>query len=108
MISLHHIDPEFQHDYPSPEHLQALHDKFAKAIAHNYAAAKNLLWSNAIKLANGGELPSDEEIRERATEIVTKDGVSHLLWDHPKIKLGDSVDMSYEIASIDPPLGEKP
>lgn len=114
MISLLHFDspgpvfhgPDidaFQADHGLPQDVIDMQSQMAKAIAHNYNAAKATLWKHAMTLANGGVLPSHAEIKERAQEVTTVGGVTHLLWDHPPIEMGDDVDMDYCIASIDKP-----
>lgn len=111
MISLLQFDPvfhgpdidAFQEEHGLPASLLALEAKLAKVMAHDYNAAKATLWKHAMALANGGEMPSHAEIKERAQEVTTVGGVTHLLWDHPPLEMGDDVDMDYCIASIDKP-----
>lgn len=115
MISLIHFEPHgpvfhgpdidaFQEEHGLPPEDQEMFDQMKLLLSKNWAAAKNLLWKHAMMIACGGELPPDEEIAARANEVITKDGVHHLLWDHPPFGVGDDIDMDFCIASIDPPL----
>ena len=83
-------DPPVKTDYPD----------FEIAAEADFEQTKYVLWKNAIMLVNGGELPSEEEIAARATEIILKGGSALLLWDHPPREEGDPFDTDYIIASI--------
>lgn len=93
-----------QKEFGMPPDIQEAYQQMQQALAHNYAKTKDILWKHAMILANGGTMPTDDEVREKAQQVVTKQGVTHLLWDHPLINPGDYVDMSYCIASIDNPV----
>lgn len=104
MISLLSDFPLFDDDPVDVAFPQDTLKKFQQALSHDYAKTKRTLWKHAIMLANGGTMPPHEEVDQRALEVVTKQGVTYLLWDHPPINPGDAVDMSCCIASIKKPL----
>ena len=87
---------------PSPNIGEMFH-KIEKALVLNHQNTKDALWRIAILLANGGTMPDLDEIKRRATQIIDKEGTTYLLWDHPPIKQGDSVDLNYAIAELKKP-----
>lgn len=97
-LPLPDYDPEDVAFSPSPQEIESL---IAKALSRNYEKTKNLIFRHAMTIANGGVMPTDDEIRRNAQQVVSKDGTVRLLWGHPPIKPGDEVDLSYEIATIE-------
>lgn len=116
MISLTQFEPfGFSRRAPVPEEMEsglssaAIEEAYQKLhqlkqdIASNFEKTKAFLWKRAIMLENGGVMPPDDEIRKRATNVVTTEGTHYLLWDHPPIKPGDTVNKAYAIASLKKP-----
>lgn len=77
------------------------------SLAHTITEAHldlvNTVFATAILRANGGVLPTDEEIDKWSNTMIAADGTYHLLWKAPAMNAGDPVDMSYVIASVPPP-----
>lgn len=102
MISL--LPPD---DFTPPPLPGTLLDQLNKLVAHDWEAARDLLWRHAMTFNNGGVMPDEETIREMAHTVIAHDGTHHLLWGHPPIEEGDEIDMDYCIADITPPFHGK-
>jgi hypothetical protein len=94
---------DFHSPHRLPPTVEESYQQLLKALAHNYEKTKALIWKQAMIIANGGTPPSPEEVKRRATQIIDKEGTTYLLWDHPPIKQGDSVDLNYAIAELKKP-----
>ena len=97
-----HVDA-LQEEYGPPADIVEMFYNMEKALLLNYQKTKDFLWKLALTAANGGTMPDMDEIKRRSTQIVDTDGTTHLLWDHPPIKPGGLVNMSYCIASLKKP-----
>ena len=100
MIGLH--ENYLPHKYPAPKSSPEA-DNLTNAIVKEYQKLVELTFRAAIIEKCGGVLPSVEEMAARGKCVVTSDGKRLLLWDHPPLELGEKVDMSYVIASVEPP-----
>lgn len=88
------------HEKTINDHIMSL----AHTITEEHLSHVENVFALAILKANDGVLPTDEEIDAWSNTLIGADGTYHLLWKAPKMEAGDKVDMSYVIASVEPPV----
>lgn len=78
---------------------------------HPPSQTANEKWQNHVSLVFckailevHGSMPTDEELSKWCRTLITADGTHHLAWKAPDWGPGETVDMSYVIASVPPPM----